>query len=90
MGDSCPEDREIASLDLDDSSRVEIAEWTAFQRNIDLHIGMGVRARHAGELVPPQDSPAMLVYVSYLGSRHLKSDYSRQTGAFFKMKYPFR
>jgi hypothetical protein len=51
---------------------VEIAEWTAFQRNIDFHIGMGVRARHAGELVPPQDSPAMSGLVKYLGSRHLK------------------
>jgi hypothetical protein len=69
---------------------VDIAEWTGFQRNIDLHISMGVRPRHAGKLLPPQNKPSMRGLVKYLGSCHLKSDYSIQRCAFFKMKYPLR
>jgi hypothetical protein len=66
---------------------VDIAEWTGFQRNIDLDIGMGVRPRHARELLPPQHKPSMRGLVSYLGLRHpKKSDYSIQMTAFFKMK----
>jgi hypothetical protein len=82
VGDSSPEEREIAGLDLDDASRVEVAKRSPLEWDIDLHIGMGVRVRHAGNVLPPQDKPSMRGLVENWGECLQESDDSRQNHVF--------
>jgi hypothetical protein len=67
MGNATPEKRKLASGNLDDASCVKIAERAATQRDIDLHIGMGVGASHDGKIPHPTDTPSDRCFVTGLG-----------------------